>query len=133
MTTPHTRIATRLLPLLLGLGAAAIVAGAVQAVSASTDPALTCEIRETAMGAMVALEPVVRSDGAVGGQYTFKVTSAGGAGNSNIRQGGGFSADGETTLGRVMLGNTGRAYEARLALTAGGRTVECAERIGGAI
>ncbi len=137
MIATHRHIATRLLPLLAGAGAAIVAAGTVLA-DAATSPAadpLACEIRETTTGAMIALQPVVTAGSAVSGSYSFKVTSAGGSGGSDIRQGGDFSAgpQAETTLGRVMLGNTGQAYEARLTVRADGRTVECAGRVGGAV
>lgn len=119
-------------PLLLGLGAAGFAAQADSS-GASAGP-LRCEIQATANGGMIALEGVVRADVPVSGAYSFRVASGGQSGGSNIEQGGGFAAgpDGAVSLGTVMLGGGG-IYDATLTITANGTTIECAERIGGAI
>jgi hypothetical protein len=121
-------------PLLAGLGLAGCVASAGQPASGggSPDEPLRCEIRSTESGGMIALEGVVEADAATDGGYQFQVVSSGGGNNTNIRQGGAFSAEaGEAvTLGRVVLGGNG-AYEARLTLDANGETVECFEEVGG--
>ena len=120
-------------PVVLWLGVAGFAMGAGQADS-STDP-VRCEIQATAANGMIALEGVLHTDVALTGSYTFKVTSSGGAGSSNIQQGGGFAADPNqsTTLGTVMLGNSGGTYNASLEILSNGRTVACSERVGGAI
>jgi len=134
MIDTHKQIATRFLPVLFGLGVAAIAAGTVLADKASaTDVPFACEIRETPAGSMVTVEPVVDAPSALSGTYAFTVKSASGGGSSNIRQGGGFSAaSGQTMLGKVMLGASG-VYEATLEVTANGHTVRCADRVGGGI
>lgn len=133
----HKRFATRFVPLLLGLGALGIAAGASQAGSTgnSASQPVQCEIQATATGGMIALQGIVHSDVATSGAYTFKVASAGGSGNTNIQQGGGFQAgpDAPAMLGKVMLGNTGNVYDAKLKITSNGKTFECAERVGGNI
>ena len=118
--------------LLLGAGAAATSVGAGQA--GSSGGPVHCEIQATTSGGMVTLQGVVRADKAVSGSYTFRVESAGGSGNSDISQGGDFSARAgdPATLGQVMLGGNGSIYDARLEVTAGGRTYRCDERVGGA-
>ena len=69
------------------------------------------------------------------GSYPFKVKNAGGGGSANISQGGDFAigAGEQATLGQVMLGSNGAVYDARLTVTVDGETIECAERVGGAI
>lgn len=135
MLNKHRRFAARMAPLLLGLGAAGIAMGASHAGSTNTDEPVACEIQATQADGMIALEGIVRADEAIRGSYRFRVSSAGGSGSSNISQGGRFTAgpDGMTKLGKVMLGNTGAAYDASLEVTSNGVTIECAKRVGGAI
>jgi hypothetical protein len=113
---------------------AGCVASAGQTASSgnASDEPLRCEIRLTETGGMTSLEGVVEADEAIDGDYRFQVVSSGGSNNTNIRQGGAFSAgpDDEVTLGRVMLGGNG-SYEANLTLEADGETVECSEEVGG--
>jgi hypothetical protein len=128
-----TRFPLAALPLVLGLG----VAGFAMA-SGETDTAVDpvrCEIQANAAGGMIALEGVLHTDKALSGSYLFKVTSSGGAGRSNIQQGGYFSAgpDAPATLGTVMLGNSGGTFDASLEVMANGTTVACAEKVGGLI
>jgi len=126
---PYNRKAFSLLiPALAGLG----IAGAALASAGSEEGPVRCEIRSSISGGMVSLEGVVESDASISGSYRFTVESAGGSGNSMIRQGGGFSAGpGEAVaLGRVMLGANG-IYDAVLALDAGGVSLECEDRVGG--
>ena len=127
-----TRFPLAAAPLVLGLG----VAGFAMADSEpdSTDP-VRCEILATPANGMIALEAVLHTDVALSGSYLFRVTSSGGAGSSNIQQGGMFSAgpDRPATLGTVMLGNSGGTYNASLEIQSNGTTVACTERVGGAI
>lgn len=118
--------------LLIAAGAAATTVGAGQA--GSSGGPVRCEIQATTSGGMVTLQGVVRADKAVSGSYAFRVESAGGSGSSDISQGGDFSAKAgsPTTLGQVMLGSHGSVYDARLEVTAGGKTYRCDERVGGA-
>lgn len=138
MFDTHRKILTRPMPLLLGAGAAAIAAGIALAGQAgaagASGAALSCEIAASPAGGSIVLKPLVHAAGPVNGSFRFKVVSAGGAGSTNIRQGGGFSAapGKPAALGQVMLGGGGQVYEASLELTADGRTVTCAETIGGA-
>jgi hypothetical protein len=126
-------LAAGLVPMLLVFGGAGMTMGASQ--SAETDERVRCEIRASSASGMIALEGIVHADPAVHGTYRFRVAGAGRSGGSNIQQGGQFAVDasGAATLGRVMLGNNGAAFDARLEVTADGITVECNERIGGAI
>ena len=84
---------------------------------------------------MLTLQGRVSADLDIAGSYSFAIHNAGGGGSANISQGGDFALlAGETaTLGQVMLGNNGSIYDARLTVTVDGETLECAERVGGAI
>ena len=120
-------------PLVLGLG----VAGFAMADGEAVPPAqpFYCEILAAPANGMIALEAVLHTDVALSGSYLFRVTSSGGAGSSNIQQGGMFSAepDRPATLGTVMLGNSGGTYNASLEIQSNGKTVACSDRVGGAI
>jgi hypothetical protein len=133
MSSKQIRPSLRAMPLLLGLGVAGLAMGAGAA--SSSDEPLRCEIRANSMNGMIELQGVVHADVPVSGSYRFKVASAGGAGNTNMSQGGYFTAGpGEAAmLGRVMLGNAGAIYDATLEIESDGMTVECEERVGGAI
>jgi hypothetical protein len=128
-----TRFPLAAAPLVLGLGAAGFALASGES-GAASDP-VRCEIHANAAGGMIALEGVLHTDKALDGSYMFKVTSSGGAGRSNIQQGGYFSVgpDAPTTLGTVMLGNSGGTYDASLEIMANGTTVACADKVGGAI
>lgn len=121
-----------LVPALVGLG----ITGAALA-SADTEgsgPPFRCDLRSETAGGMVTLEGLVESDDAVTGTYRFLVASVGGAGNSVIRQGGGFSAapGKAVSLGRVML-SVGGTYDASLEVHANGTRVECDDRVGASL
>ena len=110
-----------ILALFLGTGAATATDGVESA---------RCEIRVTQHAGTMSLKGVYHADAATTGSYGFQVASSGGGGNSRINQGGGFDARAgeEITLGTVTLGANTR-YDASLTVTAGGETLECAERI----
>jgi hypothetical protein len=133
MSSKQIRLSLRAVPLLIGLGAAGLAMGAGTA--NSSDEPLRCEIQADSSNGMITLQGVIHSDVPLSGSYRFKVASAGGAGNTNMSQGGGFTAaPGETVmLGKVMLGNAGAIYDATLEVESDGMAVECEERVGGAI
>jgi hypothetical protein len=132
MFRKFTRLPLAAAPVILGLGVAGFAMADSQ--SESTDP-VRCEILAAPANGMITLEGVLHTDVALSGSYLFRVTSSGGAGSSNIQQGGMFSAepDRPATLGTVMLGNSGGTYNASLEIQSNGTTVACSERIGGAI
>ena len=68
------------------------------------------------------------------GTSSFHVGSAGRTGGTNIAQGGASSAapGRPVTLGVVTLDAKGGIYNAKLQVTVGGKSVGCAERVGGA-
>ncbi|MBO6900843.1 MAG: hypothetical protein JJ864_05800 [Rhizobiaceae bacterium] len=126
-----SRLISRVAPAMIGVA----IAGAAYAATNGEDTANGCEIRTTQNGSMISLDGVFVADVAVSGSYKLQITSAGGGGNTNIRQGGAFSAQAgeEVTLGRVMVGGYGASYDASLEVEADGETLKCSERIGGSI
>jgi hypothetical protein len=133
MSMKTKRFSLRAVPLLLGLGVAGLAMGAGAA--SSSDGPLRCEIKTGSMNGAIMLQGVIHADVPVSGSYRFKVASAGGAGNTNMSQGGYFTAaPGEDVmLGKVVLGNAGAIYDATLEIESDGMAVECEERVGGAI
>lgn len=127
----NSKLIKRLAPAMIGVA----IASAAYATTDSEEAASGCEIRTTQKGSMISLDGVFVADAAVSGSYTLKITSVSGGGNTNIRQGGGFSAGAgeEVMLGRVMVGGHGASYEASLEVQAGGETLKCSERIGSSI
>ena len=123
MTHTNKRIIGAAASLLIGLGAAGATIGTSQA--GASDGPLSCAIETSRSGGMVSIESVATSDRAVVGSYAFSVKGGG----TNIRQGGEFEAGAgqSVTLGQVMLGGSG--YDLRLEVSAGGRTVQCSQRI----
>ena len=116
---------------LVGAALATVIGTAGMAgASGSAEGPLRCEIRESSVFGMTALEAVVHADEAVSGSYRFTVTGSG-SGSTNIRQGGAFSvAPGQpATLGMVSVGGSA-AYDASLSVTADGMSAVCDERFG---
>ncbi len=101
----------------------------------SADGPVRCEIQAIPDNGGIILEGLVHADTPVKGSYRFQVVTTSRAGNSNVSQGGYFSAgpDDAMTLGKVMVGNHGATYDINLEVTMGGETVECVRRIDGVI
>jgi hypothetical protein len=116
----------------LKLSAAAVLAlglGAFAATSGMANPAgssAQCGVLTSSSNGMLVLEGAIVSPVPLQGSYQLKVQSSGGGGNTNISQGGDFSAaaNQRTTLGKVMI-NTGSNYEVDLAVTANGKRLDC--------
>ena len=123
------RVLTALALVLIPVGALAAMATADQSIGP-----VRCEIRATPESGMVSLEALAHADRNVSGTYSFHVESAGRSGGTNIEQGGAFSAapGKPATLGVVTLGAKGAVYDARLEMTVDGKSIGCAERVGGA-
>lgn len=128
-----TRFPARTVLLLFGLGAAGIAIGAGHAGTAAGP--VRCEIRADSTNGMTSLEGVVHADKAVSGSYQFRVKSSGASGRANLDQGGDFTAGpgNAATLGSITLDTRGARYDASLTVTLNGKTIECADRTGGAI
>jgi hypothetical protein len=124
--------AALLVPLALGFGVFSISDGTGSA-DAGSQP-LRCELRVTESGNRVVLEGVVVAKTAVEGSYRLRVSQAGGAGSSDIDQGGDFSAGpgAPSTLGTITLASGG-SYNAKLKLTWTGGVIECSERVRSAL
>ncbi len=129
----NSRLLSRAAPAVVGV----VLAGAAFAATADDngDGPARCEIRATQQGSMIALDGMVMAQDAASGSYRFSVASVGGSSNTNIRQGGGFSAGAgdAVRLGRVMVGGSGSSYDVTLEVTLGAETIECSERVSGSI
>ncbi|HUH77215.1 MAG TPA: curli-like amyloid fiber formation chaperone CsgH [Devosia sp.] len=109
----------------LGLAALAVTGGMANALN---HPAASgeCGIVTSQHNGMLVIEGQVLSPVALRGSYEFAVQSRSKGGNSNIRQGGEFSApaDQPTTIGQVML-NADAQYQIDFSISHGGKTIDC--------
>jgi hypothetical protein len=123
------RVMAALTLVLIPAGALATMAIADQSVGP-----VRCEIRVTPKGGTVSLEALAHADRNVSGTYSFHVESVGRTGGTNNEQGGAFSAapDKPAALGAVTLDAKDAVYDARLKITVDGKSIGCAERVGGA-
>jgi hypothetical protein len=125
------------------IAATAMIAAALGAAAASSNPALPppvqpgadagafrCEIEAKQVSGSTSLAAMVHAKAAVTGSYTFKVVSSSRGGNSNVNQGGPFAAaaNGTVTLGTVSVG-LGAAHDATLTVMAGGATATCTDPV----
>ena len=121
---------------LAALTASGIGAAALSAAQAGSDPAsaIRCEIKASRSGSAITLEGLVFAKRAVEGSYNLSVKKSGGAGQSNIKQSGAFTATPGTpaSVGTVTLGGEG-TYSATLSIAGDGTTWECTKRVGGAL
>lgn len=109
---------------------AAVGGTAGLALAGSAKGPLRCELKVTNGSGMTTLQAFAMSDKAVDGTYRLKVDGSGNGGSNTIQQGGPFSATATkpVSLGTVSLGS-GSAYDARLEITAEGRSVKCLETV----
>ena len=145
MLDKYRRLSSRMLIVLIGLGTGAVAVSAHQL--AISDPVnkeiqlaqateaaqpTYCEIQASTSNGQTTIKGVFYSDSEFNGTYRFKVASSQRSGNSNISQGGNFSArSGDiVTLGQVMLGGSGAIYSASLEITTGKAGIVCQKRIG---
>jgi hypothetical protein len=113
---------------LFGLGLAALAATSGMAnASAASD---ACGIVTSTQNGMLVIEGTVLSPVALDGSYQFAIQSSGGGGNSNISQGGQFTAaaNQQTTLGKVMI-NAGSNYDVDFTVTANGKKLDCDQEV----
>jgi len=87
---------------------------------------IPCEVVATEFGSMTSLEAIYNAQGPASGTYRLSVRTVGGPGNSNINQGGGFSASeaGPVSLGRVTVGKA-PGYDISLTVQVSGQTYDC--------
>ena len=145
MLNKYRRLSKTMLSVLIGLSAGAMAVSAHQQANADpvngeivvantsiVDKPVYCEIKASSANGLTSLEGVFHTNVALDGSYRFTVTSSGRAGNSNISQGGNFSAqaDDALTLGRVMMGGQGAIYNASLVVTTSENTIVCENRAG---
>jgi len=110
-------------------GLVALAALGTAGYARSTDEAFApapCEVVATESGSMTSLEAIYNAQGPASGTYRFSVRTVGGPGNSNINQGGGFSASevGPVSLGRVTVGKA-PGYDITLTIEVGGQSFDC--------
>lgn len=120
------------LPQTIGIGALTLLAtvAAQAGIGGAQDKGFACGIAATAQKGMLTLEGTVLSPAALEGSYRFSLRSSGGGGNSDISQGGVFSAQPNqpALLGRMAI-NAGANYEAVLELETGGKRIVCMDEI----
>jgi hypothetical protein len=116
----------------LGLGVTGITAVSARS---TNDGSMRCEIQVKEQNSGVALDGVVYASTKMVGEYHLRVSKSGGGGSANIDQTGDFSAapGAPGRLGTVMLGTNGGSYDAKLTVTAGGRSVDCTEKVRGSL
>jgi len=126
MTSIDTLLRYAAIPLLAGIGIATVVATS-EGNSAESGP-LRCGIEAIQQGGMLALEAKFVADSAVSGDYQFRVAASGAGGNSNVSQGGYFSAaPGEiVTLGRMTV-NAGSQLNLDFTVSANGSRLNCGQ------
>lgn len=109
---------------LAAIGTAAY-AGSADSAAANIEP-VPCEVVATEAGNAMNLEAIYNAGGPARGTYQFSVKTSGGAGSTNINQGGGFSAAeaGPVSLGRVSVGNA-PSYDISLSVEVDGETYDC--------
>ena len=126
--TPIKRASALSLPILLGLGIAAIAASTGMA--NSTTSAVQCGVAESGERGMLALEGTILSPVALSGEYSFSIQSSSNGGSSTIRQGGYFAvpANEATPIGKVLI-NAGSTYNIAFDVTANGKKLDCGQEI----
>ena len=89
-----------------------------------------CEVTAQTTDNAVTIEALFHAHVAVQGSYMLSVRSSGGAGSTNINQGGGFATKGvETiTLGTATVGGS-PAYDVELVVDTDGQTHTCGGRL----
>jgi hypothetical protein len=112
------------IPLLAGIGIATVFA-ANEGTSAESGP-VRCGVETVRQGNMLALEAKFVADTAVSGDYQLRLAASGAGGNSNINQGGYFSANaGEVvTLGRMTV-NANSNINLDFTVSANGARFDC--------
>jgi len=123
-----TMLGVKIASLVAGLGLTGAVIGSDHIEHSREEP-LRCEIQRISPGEMTSLQGVIETDKAVSGTYEFRVVSSGRGGQSNVRQGGAFSATsgGVVKLASIMVGGSGTSFDASLEITLNGKTIECSD------
>lgn len=119
-------IQTRHIGAMAALGIVAAALGLTSAIANPATASSTCGVLTSTQNGMLLIQGMVLSPVALDGVYQFRVQSSGTGGNSNISQGGTFTApaDQETVLGQVMI-NAGTDHKIALDVTANGKKLDC--------
>lgn len=133
MSGKDKRFWTRAFPVAGAVIALVAVGGASYAHVADGREDTRCAITSSGQGGMVTIEGLYHAEKAGSGTYSFEVHSSGGSNRTQIRQGGGFSAQANDLvhLGQATLGGSGGVYDATLTVEFAGETVKCTGRVGG--
>jgi hypothetical protein len=117
---------TRALPLLVGMGLAAVAATA--GIAGPDGSAVQCEIVEHSQNGMRTIEAMVTSPKPASGDYRLAIESRGGGNSSSISQGGRFTvpANQSIAVGQMMIGTDAR-YSVDFSITLDGRTIDCTQ------
>lgn len=112
-----------------------IAVGAASSTTSAGSDGVRCEIAVEQQAGRITLEGFVDAASNVSGSYELLVSQSGGGGNSNIKQGGEFSAGAgsRTPLGTVVLGGDGGTYTAKLKIKWNGKSAECRENVRGSL
>ncbi len=143
MLDKYRRLSKTMLIVLIGLSAGAVAVSARQqagadpvntklAIAQTTSPEqkANCQIQASTNNGLTTIKAIFHSDIALAGVYRFTLAGSGGGGNSNISQGGNFSAraNDDLILGQMMMGGQAAIYDASLEITANGTSITCENR-----
>jgi hypothetical protein len=119
-------IQTKHISAIAALGLITAALGATSGMASASNGSGTCGVVTSTQNGMLLIQGAVLSPVALNGSYQFSVQSSGGGGNSNISQGGDFTAaaNQQTQLGQVMI-NAGSNYKVVLDVTANGQKLDC--------
>ena len=115
---------TRTMPVLFGIGLAAIAASA--GLASATSDTLRCDIVEHSQNGMRSFSGLVTAPKAITGQYSFAVKSQNKGNTATINQGGAFAvpADAPVPVGQIMIDASAR-YSLDFSITVAGDTIDC--------
>ena len=117
-------ILSRPLPLLLGIGLAAIAASA--GLASSGRDGLACTLVEQSQHGMRSIAGTVTSPRDATGQYKLAIRTSQHGNSSTVSQGGPFAvrAHQPTTIGQVQI-DAGARYSLDFSITVDDRTIDC--------
>jgi hypothetical protein len=123
-------IQTKHISAIAALGLITAALGATSGMANTSGSPGTCGVITSTQNGMLLIQGSVLSPVALAGSYQFSVQSSGGGGNSNVSQGGSFTAaaNQQTALGQVMI-NAGSNYKVVLDVTANGQKLDCDQEL----
>lgn len=117
---------SRTLPLLLGIGLAAIAGSA--GLASSNNDALLCGLTEQTHNGMRSIIATVVGPSAIEGQYHLSMKTVRSGNSSTVNQGGPFAirAHEPATIGQLQIDAKAR-YSIEFSITVDGHTMDCSE------